>query len=155
MARAWGEIEQRVLTVRGTDPELRLAIGRATDRALAAGRIDQATADRIADELDEATSAVVLEAHADALIEDRPIGEVGPPPARTVVDVRAELAKRLREDPHRLRHVVAFARCLTTDTRRTVELCLAVADAARVDRQTAERVVLAELRESSREPVRR
>jgi hypothetical protein len=149
IARAWSEIE-RVLAVRATDPELRVALASATDRALAAGRIDEATADRIRAELDEATPAVVLEAHSDELIEDRPLGEVSPPPTRPVILVADELRARLRENPGNLRHVVAFARGITTDTRHLVELSLAVSDAAGIDRDVAEKIILVELREPSR-----
>jgi hypothetical protein len=149
VARAWSEVE-RVLAVRATDPELRVALASATDRALAAERIDEATADRIRDEMDEMSPAAVLEAHASELIEDRALGEVSSPPTRPVILVADELRARLRQDPGNLRHVVAFARGITTDTRRLVELSLAVSDAAGIDRDVAEKIILVELREPSR-----
>jgi hypothetical protein len=126
-----------------------LAEHRRIDRGLrddllrVAGRLDPALATQLERELDEFLPAVVLAAHADELIEDRPLGAF---PRRDSVEAPT-VEEWLIEDPRRLRGVVREVARFCTDDRRVVESVLALAESLGIDPRVAGDIIGPALRD--------
>ncbi|MFZ0059395.1 MAG: hypothetical protein WAL35_05050 [Acidimicrobiales bacterium] len=129
---------------RAVDPALRAAVLQAIERAVGAGRLPAARANLVRAELDHSTPAAVLEAHADALIEDRPtIGAF--PRVREGVEP-PNLDDWLREDPRRLGRIVDEAARFRFDLKAVAAEVLALADTLGVDEALADQIVADALR---------
>jgi hypothetical protein len=144
--RVWHVVAERH-RARHADPELRASIVRRL--AELAGRITPAAAAEIRAALDELLPAVVLDAHRDVLIDNRPALGAFPRarfrPSRSSEDW-------LREDPRRLAGLLQEALRFGHDVRRTVESVVDLAERLGI----AEDVYLPILREAARQvPVRR
>jgi hypothetical protein len=138
LERAWEELEKR-RQIRALDPEYRTDIERAVRRALAAKRIDEAQAEAIRQELDEAHPAIVMRAHWRVLIPNRPaLGAFLPqPPSRFV----AGPDTWLQEDPSRLARVVVEIRRSLNDERRVAEIVLQLAERLEIPEDIAVRSI--------------
>lgn len=127
LERAWQELEKR-RQIRALNPKLRADVERAVHRALTAGGIDEAEAQAIQGELDEAHPSIVLAAHWKELTPNHSaLGAFAPaaPPTRVVPYGPNNW---LREDPSRLAAVVIEISRFCKDEPRVAE---AVLDQAR------------------------
>lgn len=137
-------------SVRAANPELADDIARAIRRSLAAGRITKARADELAALLDEVNPSVLLEAHAEEILDlDKPtIACFG---ARCVLPKVPDLDAFFREDPRRLAELVRAGLRFGGDVRHVVEQVLAEADRLGIDEEVADRVILRAIRENRKE----
>ncbi len=117
---------------RKIQPELRAGILRVAEQ------IDPALAEQLRHELDEATSAAVLEAHQDELIPDRPTLGAFPTSDRLTAP---SIEDWLREDPTRLRGVTFEVARFTKDDRAVATSVLTLANALEIDLKLAGDVV--------------
>ncbi len=158
IARGWAAAE-RVLTIRAVDPELRRDVVRLLPL------LDDETRAEIERLIDEVPPLTILREPSlfEALVAANhrghgpgcmacpeasrsPIGAL-PRPEPPKIDTAADY----RRDPARyLWSVVALAVRVTSNRRRVVESCLAVATAVGIDHEAAERIVLESLRARSK-----
>jgi hypothetical protein len=131
LAQLWAAVDG-LARHRKVDPELRADILRV------AAKVDPALAEQISRDLDEASPAAVLEAHASELIEDQPTLGAFPSSDRlTATSIEAWL----REDPLRLRGVLLEACRFCQDDRLVVESTLQLAKDVGIDLHLAADVV--------------
>lgn len=141
----WSRVEKAKAT-RDADPELRTAIlkrcGQLNDRDLGA---------TIRKELDEASPAVVLEAHFAELVPNRPaLGAFrGAWPRRARLDTPSA-DEWLKEDPRRLAGVVVEMRRFSSDLPKIVQSVLDLADSLSIEADLADRIVTGALRDARR-----
>ncbi len=127
LERLWQKVDD-LAKHRRIDPELRADILRVAEQ------IDPALAEQLERELDLAAPAVVLAAHEDELVPNRPtVGAF--PPADNITAPSIE--DWFREDPTRLRGLVLEASRFTTDEKLVVEGVLELAFRIGIDRQLA------------------
>jgi hypothetical protein len=125
---------------RKIDPELRAAILRV------AGHVDPALVPQLSAELDEFVPAVVLAAHAEELIEDRPLSGFPAPGRVTAPSIEAWLI----EDPRRLRGLVLEACRFSKDDRLVVTGVIQLAESLGIDLRLAGDIVTAALIDARR-----
>jgi hypothetical protein len=131
LARLWEKVDA-LAKHRKFDPELR------ADILKVAGRIDPDLVEQLKRELDEAVPAVVLEAHAHELIEDRLTLGAFPTAGKLTAP---SIEEWLRQDPRRLRGVLIEACRFCRDDRRVVESVLQLAKDVGIDLKLAGDVV--------------
>lgn len=145
LERAWRELEA-LREARAADPELRSACLRTLDAAEAAGRIDSGRRSVLAAELERQHPEVWLDSHYLGVVPPRvTVGRIRREWGHRPPDARDLLAE-LRDDPTRLRLVVAEASRFTSDWERVVEGVLELADRARIPAAVADAEVAGAVR---------